>query len=440
MSHLLILIGFSEVLYDIQTRCPLDRHIRVEVTRPDYHRRLKISTMMVRIKLVWPLIGLLAVVAMSTTSLAKEVNDIKSTGLHDSDSHLCNEGQCYPRVFEASEMWEELKPGQQLPGGLDVRLNLDTGVKEAKLHVDEPKVDSSVPVLVNDSEEPQDSSHEFTKDFDAIRSLLESDPESNVEVVNTKLDDLMEFAHDYKHGYEIITHEFELLESLSCGEQLPISLRDTSTIMIISCTRNNPRVVEHINKMYPDFVDRVFEQVESLVNADTRSASNNKLIKRYLSLLDELVTESYNFSERELRILGETWEIQDRQVRIEILELVSKLFTAPSGTISNVKPSAQMWADNIQKLIQDKDIDELHIRKFFNSLYAIKREFEDVKIDSSFLNWLSSEVDERRRQLSNGIQERDLEQDSFDQKMIDGRHLVFGNPMAHRMKNWNDEL
>lgn len=393
------------------------------------------------------LVGFLAGLSMSTTTLSRKDSSTESKELYVGDSLICNDIECYPKVFEASDVWKEIRPEQQLPGGLDVRMNLETGLKEARLHEVEPEAIPNIPVAMpaDDSNEMPANTHEFTQDFEAIRGLIESDPESNVEAISTKLDDLMEFAHDYKYGYDIITHEFDLLERISCDEQLPLSLRDMSTIMITSCTRNNPRVVEYINKSYPGFVDQVYQKIAVLTTTEKRSASHVKLLKRYLSLLDELTTDSYAFTEFELDTLDKAWSIPDKQIRIEVLELIAKLFPASTGGLQkrdlpDAATVAQMWANNIQKLIQDKDIDELHTRKFFDSLYAIKQEFKDVKVDPSFLNWLSIQAGERKRQLDNGIQERDLEQDSFDKKMIESRHLVFGNPMAHRMKNWNDEL
>ena len=37
------------------------------------------------------------------------------------------------QVFVATEEWQEVRPGQRVPGGLHVRMNLETGKKEAKL-------------------------------------------------------------------------------------------------------------------------------------------------------------------------------------------------------------------------------------------------------------------------------------------------------------------
>ena len=63
-------------------------------------------------------------------------------------------------MFVATSSWQEVRPGQRVPGGLHVRLNLETGKKEARLLAPEagegeaattsevqvvPQIDPSVP-------------------------------------------------------------------------------------------------------------------------------------------------------------------------------------------------------------------------------------------------------------------------------------------------------
>lgn len=390
--------------------------------------------------------------------------------LYVSDSLICNDATCYAKVFEATNEWEQIKPGQQLPGGLDIRINLETGLKEAKLGTDdtnrknfEETVQSStiaspgekalVQVEPKDSHELSD--YEFSNDFGIIRALTkkaESEPSSlsayDIDTLETKFDDLMEFAHDYKHGYKIVSHEFSLLRNISFDERLPISLRELSTRMITSCLRNNPPVVEYTNQAYPDFHSEVFQAIRSLLH-NYSLPSVNVLVKRYLSVLEELLSSSHNFTQDDMKILKQVYMMSDRQIRIKVLELITKLFASASEDttalnkrdLELVVPDIQEWVNELQTLIQDKDIDELHKRKFFNSLYNIKEAYKSgVKIGSSFLNWLETEAESRKNDLEDDLKARDLEQDSFDKRLIDSRHLIFGNPMAHRIKRFNDEL
>ncbi|KAK9387801.1 hypothetical protein V1515DRAFT_600310 [Lipomyces mesembrius] len=61
-------------------------------------------------------------------------------------------GQCYPAVFEATDCWQELLPDQVIPGGLHVRLNFETGRREAKLLSNDDSEDNVGVVVVSEGE------------------------------------------------------------------------------------------------------------------------------------------------------------------------------------------------------------------------------------------------------------------------------------------------
>jgi nucleotide exchange factor SIL1 len=75
--------------------------------------------------------------------------------------HSDNPAECYPKVFYATNEFQVLRDDQHLPSGLHVRMNLETGKKEAKINVPGERdseleglpVDSSVVVV--DSGEAQ---------------------------------------------------------------------------------------------------------------------------------------------------------------------------------------------------------------------------------------------------------------------------------------------
>ncbi|CAG8529447.1 7790_t:CDS:2 [Paraglomus occultum] len=58
------------------------------------------------------------------------------------DPEICNNhGECYPRIFEATEEYKEVRPDQEIPPGLLVRINMETGKKYAKLNDNSPVTD-----------------------------------------------------------------------------------------------------------------------------------------------------------------------------------------------------------------------------------------------------------------------------------------------------------
>jgi nucleotide exchange factor SIL1 len=89
------------------------------------------------------------------------------TGDSDAGDLICHTddpAECYPKLFQATHSFQRVHPDQDLPKGLHVRLNVQTGEKEAKINVpDEPvhpslqglPVDQSI-VLVDADPNPDD--------------------------------------------------------------------------------------------------------------------------------------------------------------------------------------------------------------------------------------------------------------------------------------------
>ncbi|CAI4036292.1 hypothetical protein SMKI_15G1310 [Saccharomyces mikatae IFO 1815] len=372
-------------------------------------------------------------------------------------SSICVDGNCYPKIFVPAHDWKPILPGQDLPGGLSIRINMETGLKEARINDEDISNSSSNELVVSlEDVEPSIDDYEFSNDFQEIRGIIDSHSTlspHNVTILEDKFDKVMEFAHDYKHGYKIIVHEFALLTNVSFNENLPLTLRELSTRVITSCVRNNPPVVEFINENFASFKSKIMIALSNL--NDSNHKSSNILMKRYLSILNELPLTSQEFSIYSPAVLQNIYEQNknDKQLQIKVLELISKIFKAGihenedtnlvlyKRNAENWSSNLQEWADEFQKMIQNKSIDELHTRTFFDTLYNLKKIYKnDMTINRGFLNWLAQQCDERQSHLDNGLRERDIEQDSFDKKLIDSRHLIFGNPMAHRIKNFNDEL
>ena len=64
---------------------------------------------------------------------------------------------CYPSIFQPTEEFQIVKDDQSLPPGLHVRMNLATGVKEARLNVPEPEAAYSDLVIIDKPESKEDS-------------------------------------------------------------------------------------------------------------------------------------------------------------------------------------------------------------------------------------------------------------------------------------------
>ena len=52
--------------------------------------------------------------------------------------HTAHASECYPAIFQPTEHFQRIHDDQSIPAGLHVRMNLATGLKEARLNVPEP--------------------------------------------------------------------------------------------------------------------------------------------------------------------------------------------------------------------------------------------------------------------------------------------------------------
>lgn len=76
-------------------------------------------------------------------------------------------------VFVATNEWQEVKPGQSIPPGLHVRLNIQTGVKEAKLLSEEPDKPVKEPL----SKEFEDALKKINNDPNILENLPDKTPD-----------------------------------------------------------------------------------------------------------------------------------------------------------------------------------------------------------------------------------------------------------------------
>ena len=77
---------------------------------------------------------LLATIANSENSLSIVKNQIEnSNGVNDDEASVEDDDEINEEIFVPTNEWQTIKKGQSIPSGLHVRLNLQTGQKEAKI-------------------------------------------------------------------------------------------------------------------------------------------------------------------------------------------------------------------------------------------------------------------------------------------------------------------
>ena len=71
--------------------------------------------------------------------------------------HTTLASECYPAIFQPTEHFQRIHDDQSIPPGLHVRMNLATGLKEARLNVPEPPGKSHAELVIIDDLPPRPS-------------------------------------------------------------------------------------------------------------------------------------------------------------------------------------------------------------------------------------------------------------------------------------------
>lgn len=195
-----------------------------------------------------------------------------------------NQAECYPRIFQPTRDFQIIKPGQDIPPGLHVRLNISSGLKEARLNIpmegDDVTLELDIPteqamvviedVEVKPSEEPQlplntpaFSGHgkiqpppPSSSDFESFRTSLAS-LKTQDDSLDMALVSLSELSHDIYYGSELMADEEAVsaliclmaMESLGSGDENDYSASAT----ISSSLQNNPTAIGSLS-LFHDIV------------------------------------------------------------------------------------------------------------------------------------------------------------------------------------------
>ncbi|KAI0600861.1 hypothetical protein F4775DRAFT_607943 [Biscogniauxia sp. FL1348] len=161
--------------------------------------------------------------------------------------HTENPAECYPKVFSATEEFQVVHDDQDLPPGLHVQLDVQTGKKQAKLYDpaeenpalaglpvdqavivvdpeprpdDEPRIPPGAPAYepIGIVKEPREKNEGFDEALAVVKAYLglpASDQHDVPDAVSQALDTLEELSHDMYYGLRI-AEDASALETLLC--------------------------------------------------------------------------------------------------------------------------------------------------------------------------------------------------------------------------------
>lgn len=235
---------------------------------------------------------------------------------------ICSPGNaddCYPRIFRATDVFHVVREGQEIPHGLHVRLDISTGLKEAKLN----NPDEQNPVLeglpVANSMvlvESEDGGEGVTSDqvrppngapeYEPIGKIKQPETESqafydsltvlktlslNDRPIDAALEILGDISHDIYYGLKI-TEDADAVKELLCMMSSQIMFaRDiddevvkqagSAASIIGSALQNNQKALAEVEKSWEDIsktpcagTDRTLSQaVSSMLLPDTTATA-----------------------------------------------------------------------------------------------------------------------------------------------------------------------
>lgn len=291
---------------------------------------------------------------------------------------------CYPRIFEPTENFAQIREGQDLPPGLHVRMDIYSGTKEARLNipmkgeespsievpieramvvVDQPEAEEiepnkpamrdQVPIKAPVFETagkivpPPPSGDDFSNFQKAMNNL-----NNEGEGYDAALDDLKDLSHDIYYGLEIVKDEHVLEElvclilgSASAKHPARENGRDHKAASILaSALQNNPTALKKVG----DFKQLV---LYPKCGPDSKTAQGDFVSVLQRSLGEETDAQALKSKVAAISGLLKEEHIRDEFLQQGVLELLLAIFLKEGSGFDVVRK-------RVVQLVTDTFLDE----------------------------------------------------------------------------------
>ncbi|ODQ59712.1 hypothetical protein WICANDRAFT_91538 [Wickerhamomyces anomalus NRRL Y-366-8] len=262
---------------------------------------------------------------------------------------------------------------------------------------------------------------------DALSFLSESQDEKKL---LSSLDSLTDHSHNLKDGVLISEPEnFNNLVDLATSKsKYTNNVHEMASRVIAQALRHNPKALSNIDagEVLPKFLNAL------------KTEDNSVLQKRFLGVISSVVqTDSNSLIFKQLGgqdLLLDSFSKLQEDSKVRALEILDDVKRHALVKRDEDNDNAKIF-QTIQRSLANKEVQDDHaLEQIFDRAVALKKENKQLKSDPSFMEWLSEEVQTRK------LAKRDDEtNDDLHQKLLEARHVVFGNPNALR-KAMADEL
>lgn len=225
----------------------------------------------------------LCFLAIPSLASQSQSSESKDSGLI---CHTSDPKDCYPKIFIPTDEFQTIRDDQDIPSGLHVRMNIWTGLKEAKIHVpgetnpaleglpvdqavvlveqeqpELPPIPKDAPKYENTGKVKEPRQHEaiyFAETFKMLKSgVIPGDKE-----FDHGLEGLEELSHDIYYGLKF-TEDVEVVKSLMClmvQHDLPAvkgaTPRDQQAAAILAgALQNNPSALDEVAKEWANLMN-----------------------------------------------------------------------------------------------------------------------------------------------------------------------------------------
>jgi nucleotide exchange factor SIL1 len=254
-------------------------------------------------------LNLLALIGLMAWGASASAGDSPSAPSPPADvelvCHTDNPAECYPKIFQATDEFQIVRPDQDLPPGLHVRLNVYTGLREAKINVPDEHdaaleglpVDSSVVIVERDqAEEEQAKPPPNAPAYDAagpVKKPKSADAGEGSAFyksltilkkgldVDGALEMLEDISHDIYYGLKI-AEDYDTIHELFClstttssssssssDAKTALSRARLASLTLASTLQNNPKALASIEAHWPKLAPAICPSANGKVPLQT---------------------------------------------------------------------------------------------------------------------------------------------------------------------------
>lgn len=393
--------------------------------------------------------ALVAIALLSSTAYA-----VPSIADSEVSEPICPAtGECYPSVFEATNDFQVVREGQSIPVGLHVKMNLETGLKEAQLlapHEEQQSEDSSSDLALVPGETAKEDGNTkseippkpypptapvYSTDIATFDKALNTLAESSTCTQESQeaLDALEELAHELEFGLRLVdskkTKGFEVI--LHLLQSVDPDCRSKAALVLGSALRNNDNALAALPKDFP-----VVDQLLQLLKVETVSEVQNMLVYALSAIMPEKTSISSflesdghetllaSYSNGTLALKGRIASfVEDHfaQLPVSASKIIVQDRSAYESRIVETDILGR-WCDTFQGSLMEATDQNAAKEKLLSSISQIRRMNTDVCTTSQpFLNYLAKEARSKRS----------YDDDPVPEMALAARSL-FGNSKASR--------